>query len=49
MRPREEGSWLIDVHVYGGLALIATGAGLLSGAAALIVLGVGLVAIGRWG
>lgn len=41
-------TWLLDLHLYGGLVLVAAGASWVFPPAGVIVLGVGLIAFGRW-
>ena len=49
MKRTTPASWLLDVHVYGGLVVAACGAGLYHVGAGLILFGCGLIAISRWG
>ena len=37
---------MADVHIYGGLACVAVGCGLINLGAGLIALGLGLIALG---
>ena len=42
-------SWLVDLHVYGGLIVLAAGAGWVWPPAGIMVFGAGILALGRWG
>ncbi len=46
---RTPSSWILDVHVYGGLIVAAFGAARFHLGAGLLVFGLGLIAISRWG
>ena len=42
-------SWILDLHVYGGLVIAAFGVGRFHFGAGLMVFGFGLIAISKWG